>query len=328
MLSPETNNPSTDPIDLLAHVRRIFNPIFSLTGPEAEQMQCLEQRSSAWLEARVNRITASNFGSAIGVNPYCSPDDLLVQLLFKSFTGNEATAYGTAKEPIACDAYVKTLASDLIYSSGLPGEADLPPPTWRESGLSISPRFPFLGASPDGIITTHAKSSLVPINLRCHSAPEYNLTSNQFDALRGIVSVPLWEHPTQYPHEFLLEIKCPYRKRLYGPIPPYYYAQIQGCMEILDLPYCHFYVWTPTKAGIDCYPRNAKYWNELMMPRLCDFYFQKFVPAVVMLSLDLLDTSDRFGPNPAWLLPKSSVSAQFIDEIHKTCANYRSLVGF
>lgn len=314
MLSAET------PLDLLALVHSIFDPIFSLTGPEAEQMQCLEQRSPAWLEARVNRITASNFGSAIGANPYCSPDDLLVQLLFKSFTGNEATAYGTAKEPIACDAYIKTLASDNI--------ADLPKPTWRESGLSISPRFPFLGASPDGIITTYVTSSLVPINLRCHSAPQYNLTSNQFDAQRGIVSVPLWEHPTNYPHEFLLEIKCPFRKRLYGPIPPYYYAQIQGCMEILDLPYCHFYVWTPTKAGIDCYPRNAKYWNELMMPRLCDFYFKKFVPAVVMQSLDLLDTSDRFGPNPAWLLPKASVSAQLVEEIHKTSAIYRALVGF
>jgi len=322
MLSSKPEIPSEP--EILALVHRIFDPIFSLTGPEAEQMQSLEQRSPAWLDARLNRITASNFGSAIGANPYCSPDDLLVQLIFKSFSGNEATAYGTANEPVACDAYLKTLANDIVYSS----DPALALPTWRESGLSISPRFPFLGASPDGIITTHAKSSLVPIHLRCHSAPEFNLTSNQFDAQRGIVSVPSWEHPTEYPHEFLLEIKCPYRKRLYGPIPSYYYAQIQGCMEILDLPYCHFYVWTPTKAGIDCYPRNAKYWNELMMPRLCDFYFKKFVPAVLMQSLNLLDTSDRFGPNTAWLLPKASVSAQLVDEIHKTCATYRALVGF
>lgn len=320
MLSSEIKDLVVPSLDALVH--SIFDPIFSITVSDAEQMEALEQRSPAWLGARVNRLTASNFGSAAGLNPYNSPEDLLVQMLFKSFTGNEATAYGTKHEPIACDNYLKMLASDIIYASGNPV------PTWRDSGLTISPKFPFLGASPDGIVTTHAQSSSVLINLRCNSAPIYDLKTNVFDPLRGIVSVPSWEHPTQYPHNFLLEIKCPFRKRLYGPIPPYYYAQIQGCMELLELPYCHFYVWTPTKASTDCYPRNARYWKEFLMPRLCDFYFEKFMPAVVMQSMDLLDTSDRFGPNTDWLRPKSTVPALLVEDIRKTCANFRSFVGF
>jgi putative phage-type endonuclease len=307
-------------------IRGIFGPVFSLQPAEALEMQALEQRSPEWLAARVNRLTASNFGSAAGLNPYCKPEDLLVQLLFKSFEGNEATAYGTKFESVACEQYVASIGDDIIYSRVLQNPLELP--KWRDSGLSINPRWPFLGASPDGIMTTQAFSSIVPVNYRCAVAPEHGLQQTIFDPARGLVSMPVWSPPTENPHEYLLEIKCPFRKRLYGPIPPYYYAQIQGCMQILDLPYTHFYVWTPNKASIDCFPKNQGFWDSVLLPRLTAFYFDRFVPAVVMQSLELLDTSDRFGPNPDWLKPKDSVSPELVATIYEEARSFRAQCCF
>ena len=59
------------------------------------------QRSDLWLQARKNSITASQFGSAIGLNPYNSPDQMLIEKLWIPFRGNEATHWGTYHEPDA-----------------------------------------------------------------------------------------------------------------------------------------------------------------------------------------------------------------------------------
>ena len=303
-------------MDIEGLIQSLFGPVFSLKPDEALAMQALEQRSVAWLEARVNRITASNFGAAAGINPYCKPDDLLAQLLFRTFEGNEATAYGTKQEPVACDQYCTSIAQDPIYGSGA-----LEPPKWRDSGLSICSRWPFLGASPDGIVTAQAFSSTVPVNYRS-VVPGFDLMTRTFDPSRGIISLPSWTPPTENPHEYLLEIKCPFRKRLYGPIPIYYYAQIQGCMQILDLAYCHFYVWTPTKSSTDCFPRNQSFWDDFLLPRLTDFYFERYMPTVLLKSLGLL------SPGPCLIEPRSDVSQELLGEIKARCQDFRRTCGF
>jgi putative phage-type endonuclease len=309
-----TEAPRDPEVDLL----RIFGPTFTLTPEEARVMESLEQRSPEWFSARINRITASNFGSAAGLNPYCSPDFLLIQLLYKSFEGNAATKWGTQMEPVACAAYVQAIAKDPVYSDGGPV------PSWRDSGLSIAPQWPFLGASPDGIVTTHRTSSTVSISHRCAPLPKYDLMRSRFDPGVGIISEPAWTPPTTFPHNYLLEIKCPFRKKLYGPIPPYYYAQIQGCMQILDLPYSHFYVWTPNTASTVAYPRNDNFWNDFLLPRLTDFYFERYMPLTLLKAYGLLDTSDRFGPNTDWLLPKKDTDPLLVQRVFDACKLFRS----
>lgn len=49
------------------------------------------QRSDLWLLARKNCITASQFGAAVGNNPYSTPDNMLIEKLWKPFEGNDAT---------------------------------------------------------------------------------------------------------------------------------------------------------------------------------------------------------------------------------------------
>ena len=271
----------------------VFTPIFStkdleqfmefvLKPPDVALIEALPQRSDAWLIARKLRLTASNFGAAVGISAFCSPEDLLLQLLFGGFTGNEATRYGTENEPVACAQYLR----DLIATFGSNA------PTHQESGLTVSTQWPWMGASPDGIMhcnTAALHSNSIPVRNQPpgRDCTLMGLESTTFSETDGPMTVSAVSWPNQA-HRFLLEIKCPFRKRLYSSIPDYYFAQIQGSMQILDLPYCHFYVWTPYGSSLECFPRNDQYWTEFLFPRLRLFYFNRFLPLAFLQQRGLL----------------------------------------
>lgn len=101
----------------------------------------MEQRSAAWYEARKGRLTGSNIGAALGVNPWKTPDDLIRQMVREyhgaesDFTGNAATEYGQLHEPLA--------VMDYMAKTGLHPE---------ECGFFVHPDREWLGASPDALI--------------------------------------------------------------------------------------------------------------------------------------------------------------------------------
>ena len=65
------------------------------------------QGTTAWHLERAGRLTASQFGAALGLSPYCSRQELWRQLTGRaeSFTGNEATDWGSAHEKDARHAF-------------------------------------------------------------------------------------------------------------------------------------------------------------------------------------------------------------------------------
>lgn len=101
----------------------------------------MEQRSPEWYAARKGRITGSNVGAALGINPWKTPKDLIRQMVREfhgaepEFTGNIATEYGSLHEPLAVFEYfAKT------------GEQP------QECGFFVHPVLEWLGASPDGLL--------------------------------------------------------------------------------------------------------------------------------------------------------------------------------
>jgi putative phage-type endonuclease len=46
----------------------------------------------------------------------------------------------------------------------------------------------------------------------------------------------------------LLEIKCPYSRKVYAELPPYYYLQVNALMQITGREWCDLFVWTPDAA--------------------------------------------------------------------------------
>jgi len=95
-----------------------------------------EQRSKEWLELRGNLLTASDVATAIGLNPYETPEHLIAKKCGASrpWSGNEATSHGTRLEPMVRDLY------DSRY-----GQKS------HEIGVVQHPVHTFLGGSPDGI---------------------------------------------------------------------------------------------------------------------------------------------------------------------------------
>ncbi len=95
------------------------------------------QRSPEWHAMRTQMVTASDWGSVLGENPYSSYKRVLNEKTNpegKKFTGNAATAWGQKYEPIMNRIYEKRNNVRVI-----------------EFGLLQHPEHSFLGASPDGI---------------------------------------------------------------------------------------------------------------------------------------------------------------------------------
>lgn len=101
----------------------------------------MQQRSEEWFAARKGRLTGSNIGAALGVNPWKTPDDLIRQMVREhhgaepDFSGNIATDYGNQHEPLAL--------MDYMGKTGKHPE---------ECGFYVHPEHDWLGASPDALI--------------------------------------------------------------------------------------------------------------------------------------------------------------------------------
>jgi len=94
-----------------------------------------EQKSKEWFDDRLNKITASNTGTALGESPYQTKYDyLLEKCTEKPFLENEAVHHGKKYEQIASMIY------EVVFNART-----------TEFGLIPHKEISFLGASPDGI---------------------------------------------------------------------------------------------------------------------------------------------------------------------------------
>ena len=94
-----------------------------------------EQRSQEWLDLRENMITASDAASALGESRYESEDAFVKKKVLRTkWAGNAATAHGTLLEPLVRDLY------DQKFNRKS-----------HEIGLVQHAKYPWLGASPDGV---------------------------------------------------------------------------------------------------------------------------------------------------------------------------------
>jgi len=93
------------------------------------------QRSEEWLALRGKMLTASDAATAIGVNKYEKPDELILKKCgLNKFSGNEATEHGNKYENVARDIYCEKY-NEVAH----------------EIGLHPHPQYNWLGGSPDGI---------------------------------------------------------------------------------------------------------------------------------------------------------------------------------
>ena len=98
-------------------VKKLYASL-EITDEGRRHLAALEQGTTEWLDARRNRLTGSNFGAAAGHNKWKSPEGLAHDMLYATFKGNDATRWGTAHEPVACDEYIIARKAQLKEDHG------------------------------------------------------------------------------------------------------------------------------------------------------------------------------------------------------------------
>ena len=274
-----------------------------VTAEQVVNIRSFKQRSPEWLQARVGRLTASNFGAAAGFNSFQSQRQLLQELLWGSFEGNRATRWGTIMEDVAKMDYIKYMYDQHFMTARRIGELrknhDVTPfecKVW-ECGLTVFEDAPFLAGSPDGIVHTNTfdgKEIRILLEIKC-PGPDPKL--------------PYAEQPAYQ------QAKYP---DIPAGIPPYYYCQIQGLMAIYKLKYTDFVVKTVSALPEDCqalldagdiwnpvltqcvpsqlhvtrYEFNEAFWNNTLFPRLSNFYYNMYLPALALQKANKLQPGE------------------------------------
>src|SRR5512138_2341358 len=121
----------------------------SVQGPVDDRVQRLlsqpriHQHTKDWYDARQNRITASDWASVLGINPYCTRDQLIQRKCSRFHAAahsptasNPSCMWGTLHEDEAAQLY--------SYVTGIPLVQE-------DVGLVLHKQYPFIGASPDRV---------------------------------------------------------------------------------------------------------------------------------------------------------------------------------
>lgn len=124
-----------------------------MTHPKIQALNNIPQnpqKSDAWLNQRKKYLTSSDAGTALGLNPYQKPQELLFSKCGagKPFNGNEATRWGEKYEDEAIDMYCDSMGMIQHEFGLIPSEEVV-----RMPGDLFFPGSEFLAGSPDGIAT-------------------------------------------------------------------------------------------------------------------------------------------------------------------------------
>lgn len=132
------------------------------------------QKSEEWLALRGKMLTASDAATAIGKNPYQTPEELLLKKcgLGEKFTGNAATLHGEKYEDEARILYEQR-HGEVVH----------------EIGLVPHPVHNWLGGSPDGVsesgklveIKCPPQRKIVPGEVPGHYMPQLQLCMEILD---------------------------------------------------------------------------------------------------------------------------------------------------
>lgn len=88
-----------------------------------------------WMDARQNRLTASKFGAICNRKPTTSCHSAVISITNPKPIYNDDIVYGNNNEPKAIEMYEERFGVSV-----------------QASGLFVDPDYPFLGASPDGLV--------------------------------------------------------------------------------------------------------------------------------------------------------------------------------
>ncbi|KAL4718047.1 hypothetical protein ACJJTC_012087 [Scirpophaga incertulas] len=210
-----------------------------------ERSTVLQKDSSEWLEIRKNLVTASNFGLICKRKISIGTAPLVKNILYKKNLAHIASiAHGIENEQQAIQQIQQQ--EKVVISP---------------CGLFIDEMYPFIGATPDGLI-----SDDIIVEDKC---PITAAKIEFIEAVKGNKIQSLkYDKKT---HQFVINKNSNW------------YFQIQGQLHITQRRLCLLGIWTGEKSPvhIEYIARDDDFWNQKMESKLVTFYMKCLLPELV-----------------------------------------------
>lgn len=239
---PLATEPDLDEEELGAKMDVVLNKLAeeSKNAKELERQTVGQHNNPLWRERRLDRVTASIFGQVVKRRDHTPCHNLVKSVLFKKDLNSEEVAFGRLNEKTAIERYA--------HDSGNIVE---------DCGIFVSQDYPFLGASPDGLV---GEDGLV----------EVKCLPSVCDSL---------ETSVQLKKNLCLEL-CN-KKKLKLKRNHNYYFQIQGQLNISKRDWCDLIIFTKQEEMfIERIVVDRKLWDEVMVPKLCRFFKECVLPEI------------------------------------------------
>ncbi|KAI5634747.1 yqaJ-like viral recombinase domain-containing protein [Phthorimaea operculella] len=233
--------------DLEIAKKEFLDNLQSLTADRdaIERNTILQRDSSEWLEIRKNLITASNFGPVCKRQKSKDTAPLVKNILYKSNISHVASiAHGIENEQQALQ---KIQQQENV--------------SIEPCGLFIDKDFPFIGATPDGLIGND-----VLVEVKC-----------PFSASKIGLKKAIEENKIQ-----ILKY-CKKSRTAKINEKSNWYFQVQGQLHVTGRRQCLFGIWAGEKdpVHIERIERDDEFWKSKMESKLLHFYHKCLLPEIV-----------------------------------------------
>lgn len=240
-----------------------------------------EYKSGVWFKYRAGRITASKMKAVCHTNPANPSQTLIKQVCYPqsyAFTSRQ-TCWGCMHEKAARDCYEKRMKESHTNFSV------------TDSGFIINPQWPFIGATPDGIVScTCCGEGVMEIKCPyCHKGQsiEVSIQDTKFCIQKNVNGVLELDHSHSY------------------------YYQVQTQLFVCSAKYCDFCVCTfsedqehdfyqerlsqNTEFWENCVTKSKHFFQTSILPELIAKWYTKS-DKIYGVSFDMdVDTNDQEG---------------------------------
>ena len=207
--------------------------------------------SKVWFEQRAGRVTASKFKAACSTNPDKPSKSLIKMICYPGAHrfSNAATKWGISNESKAREAYEFSIADQHLNLSV------------ADSGLHINENWPFLGASPDGLVFCECCGKGL-CEIKCpYKYKDAMLVTAAADS------------------SFCLKYDDNGVDLCLDTVHPYYY-QVQCQLFVTGVEYCDFVVWTTKDMFVQRVLPDTEFWDRVLT-RAILFYKKGVLPEIL-----------------------------------------------
>ena len=229
----------------------IPNIIISSEEAKAVLIKTTKQsQSQSWHLFRQGRITASVMKAVCRTNVNNPSLSLIKRICYQSKFRNEATDWGLKKENVAREKYKQEMSDHANFHV-------------KESGLILNPQYPFLGASPDGVVSDDC-CGVGCLEIKC----PHTFRKLSIDAMtKADTCLKKDENGNT-------QLKTNHE----------YYYQVQTQLLVTNHEYCDFYVWlendsflTRIEPDIEIFDeilsKSKPFFEKALLPELISKYY-------------------------------------------------------